>query len=340
MTLVWPACGGALPRNSEPAAARSEIACEHCDRAYPCYRGVLDLRAGNWVNSALHGMEGELVNRLADIWPAATVDELIDLYAEFVRLPDELKEAGREWMHGAEQREASTVQYMDFCVRRYAETPLQGRCVLEAGCGSGGAIPHLAERFDHVIGTDPDLPALLIAAKRLTPNKGTFAAAMLEQQVLVPGVGDAVKCTDVIEHVHDPDQAARVMGSVMGPQSVAFVLTPNRWSVSTIEPHVRMWGVNLLPRRLADRYVEWRTGVRYSEQARLLSIRELKHVLRNTGATIRIVPIEDKYLNPTSKRGQRIKTAFTRPPLEWLSTAVRPVQPTLEAVCVRGSDPD
>jgi hypothetical protein len=129
-----------------------------------------------------------------------------------------------------------------------------------------------------------------------------------------------------------------MMGSVMSDRSTSFVLTPNRWSVLTPEPHVRLWGVNLMPRRLADRYVEWRIGLRYSDITRMLSVRELTAVLSKVGADeIRVVPVEDKHLNPDSDRGRKLKRAFSGPPLKWLSVAVRPVQPSLEVVCLKGT---
>ncbi len=286
--------------------------------------------------------ETELVERMADIYAGATMQELVDEYWQAYELPEGWQGGEESYLLNAHEREEWNVTYMDFCSRRYGHGPLRGDRVLEAGCGSGGSLPHLTKRFREVVGLDPDLPALLIAAKRLEEIGGrggvTLVAAMLEQQILEPGSCDAVKCTDVIEHVADPVRAAEVVGSAMSYRSVAFVLTPNRWSVLTPEPHVRLWGVNLLPRRFADRYVEWRTGLRYSDIARLLSVRELVTVLRRTGADeIRVIPVEDKHLNPASERGTMFKRAFSRPPLTWLSTAARPMQPTLEVLCIRGT---
>jgi len=286
--------------------------------------------------------EAELIERMVHLYPGATMQELVDEYVKAYELPEGRGSDEESYMLDAHKREKWNVTYMDFCSRRYAHGPLRGDRVLEAGCGTGGSLPHLTQRFREVVGLDPDLPALLIAAKRLEEIGGrggvTLVAAMLEQQVVEPDCCDAVKCTDVIEHVADPVRAAEVMGSAMSERSVAFVLTPNRWSFLTPEPHVRLWGVNLLPRRVADRYVEWRVGLRYSDITRLLSVRELMTVLRRTGADeVRMIPVEDKHLNPESERGAMLKRTFGRPPLTWLSSAARPVQPTLEALCVRGT---
>jgi SAM-dependent methyltransferase len=92
---------------------------------------------------------------------------------------------------------------------------------MEAGCGSGGALPHLAGRFEHVVGLDVDLPALIVAARRCLERglfeKVMFVAAMLEQQIFAAGTFDAIKSTDVIEHVEPIlGRAARpVMGGAV-----------------------------------------------------------------------------------------------------------------------------
>lgn len=284
--------------------------------------------------------ERQLIEKMANAFVHASMDDLIDLYAAAHQLPSHLEDGDQEYMRSAYQREAWTITYMDFCLRRYGHGSLAGARALDAGCGSGGALAHLAERFDEVVGIDPDLPALLIAAKRLddhgVSDRVTLVAAMLEQPIIRAGACDAVKCTDVIEHVANPAQAAKVMGLVMSENSAAFVLTPNRWSLFSPEPHVRLWGVNLLPRRLADAYVEGRIGLRYSHIARLLSVQQLLSVLESVSAdVVRLVPIEDKHLNPNTSRGARLKQVLCRRPFRWLSVAARPFQPTLEAVCIK-----
>lgn len=150
----------------------------------------------------------------------------------------------RYWLEAVD-REAWTVTYMDVCAEPYAGRPRRGERALDAGSGSGGAVVHLASRFDEVAGVDPDLPALLVAARRCLDHgvgaRVFLIAGMLEQELWPPGAFDAVKCTDVIEHVADPQQAARAMASAIEGRGIAFVLTPDRWSLFTREPHVGLW---------------------------------------------------------------------------------------------------
>jgi hypothetical protein len=115
-----------------------------------------------------------------------------------------------------------------------------------------------------------------------------------------------------------------------------FVVTPNKWNLLSVEPHVRLWGVQLLPRRIADRYVGWRVGVPYSSVASLLSYPEFRRTLEAAGtARATFIPIEDKHLNPRSRRGRALKKFLQSAPLSWLSRCLQPLQPTLGALCLK-----
>ena len=205
---------------------------------------------------------------------------------------------------------------------------------------------HLAARFDEVAGQDVDFGALVLAAKRLTAaglrDRVVLVAAPLERRVFHAGTFDAVKCTDVVEHVQDPELVLRNLEDQTAPGGILYVLTPNRWSLATPEPHVRLWLVGYLPRAWAERYVQWRLGISYANVARMLSFPGLRRTLHATGnLEVRFVPLEDKYLNPDSRRGRMLKRVFDVPPFTWLSASLRYVQPVLEALCVRRlSDPN
>jgi hypothetical protein len=64
------------------------------------------------------------------------------------------------------------------------------------------------------------------------------------------------------------------------PAGVFFATTWNRLAAAP-EPHVRLWGVGWLPRRLARRYVRWRQGVSY-EHVRLLSAFDIWRLIRRS----------------------------------------------------------
>jgi 2-polyprenyl-3-methyl-5-hydroxy-6-metoxy-1,4-benzoquinol methylase len=280
------------------------------------------------------------VDRLASRFEQASLFELIDEYIGAHRLPPYLLASARDYSRESVTRETWTVRYMDFSLRRYAGRPVGGRLVLDAGCGSGGSLPHLAARSGHVFGVDVDLPSLLLSAKRCLDlgirDQVTLVGALLEDPAFMPGTFDQIKCTDVIEHVEDVDEACRQLTSSLAPGGASFVLTPNKWSFWNPEPHVQLWGVQFLPARLADRYVERRIGIPYRTVARLMGYGRLMAALRSSGpVAVTFIPFEDKYLNPGSSRGRAVKRVFAAWPLAALSRAARPLQQSLEAIVVK-----
>ena len=347
ITVRCPSCGAQLalaPLAASRDVALGSLSCGGCGREFATYRGVVDLRGETpptcWT-SALTRPELEIARELSAGFDELTLAQLAAVHAAAHDLPARTIAGMRSYWLGAVEREAWTTTYMDFCIERYAPDVRGRDRALDAGAGSGGALPHLVARFGAVAGVDPDLPALLLAARRCADlgidDRVSLVAGMLEQELWPAGSFDAVKCTDVIEHVADPAQAASVMASAIRGRGTAFVLTPNRWSLFTPEPHVRLWGVQFLPLPLADAWVMRTMGVRYRDVTTLLSSQQLDRILRQAGDhAVHAVPIEDKHLNPRSARGRRIKRLFGRPPLRWASRIIRPVQPTLEAVCVSG----
>jgi 2-polyprenyl-3-methyl-5-hydroxy-6-metoxy-1,4-benzoquinol methylase len=325
----------------------SQLTCNGCGVSFTSYCGIVDLRitagATCWTEARTIP-EQSLVHRLLGMFRSATLDELIDEYVKAHSLPWQLLDQTREYMKTADKREEWPLRYFEFCAIRYAGHGLRGQLALDAGCGSGGVLPHLAARFRHVVGLDVDLPALILAAKRCLERgvfeRVTLVAAMLEQQVLVSDTFDAIKSTDVIEHVSDPSRACLNMVDALRPGGTLFLLTPNKWNLLSSEPHVRLWGVQLLPGRIADSYVRWRIGVPYRSVASLLSYFQLLRILGTVAGVEAVetvfIPVEDKHLNPESRRGRILKSTFQSAPLSWISRTLRLVQPTFDVLCVKG----
>lgn len=325
---------------------RDDVVCEGCGRRFPRCCGIVDLRthvpSSCWTDARTMS-EATLVDRLASRFERASLLELIEEYCSAHRLPPRLLASARDYSRDSVERERWTVRYMDFCLRRYSGRTVGGRLILDAGCGSGGSLPHLAAPSEHVIGVDVDLPSLVIAAKRCQElgirDRVTLVGARLEDPAFAPGTFDQIKCTDVIEHVEQVEAACRQLTSSLAPGGALFVLTPNKWSFWNPEPHVQLWGVQFLPSRLADWYVERRIGIPYRTVAHLMGYCRFIDALRGSGpVNVTFVPVEDKYLNPDSSRGRAVKLAFAAWPLAALSRAVRPVQQSLEAVCVKAGE--
>src|SRR4051794_27353510 len=89
--FLCPACGGHLPAASEQGdGAIVHVACRRCGRSYPSRHGIVDLRTEHpetcWT-SALRLPEPELVHQMAEMYPDASMVDLIDVYSDAHDLP-------------------------------------------------------------------------------------------------------------------------------------------------------------------------------------------------------------------------------------------------------------
>lgn len=154
--------------------------------------------------------------------------------------------------------------------------------MLDLGCGTGGMTIAGTRTFGSVIGVDVALRWLVMGKQRLR-EAGIDAPLICANAESLPfrsEVFDAVLADSVVEHVRDTTKMRDEAMRVLVPGGAWFFVTNNRYSILP-EPHVRLWGFGLLPRRLMER-VAWKVrGTPY--KARLHSRAELRRVFEGYG---------------------------------------------------------
>lgn len=115
-------------------------------------------------------------------------------------------------------------------IREAAAAPL--RRGIEYGPGSGIYLPLLAEHCREAVAADIE-PAYLegIASLRGTLPNLQLAVDDIQQSRLEPGSFDLVLCSEVLEHVPDPERALKTIAKLLRPGGTAIVTTPQKWSV-------------------------------------------------------------------------------------------------------------
>ena len=106
-------------------------------------------------------------------------------------------------------------------IRRYA--PLEGRAILDVGCGIGTYVRKLGELSDRVYGVD-------IEAARVRRGEGLpgLAAAAGEALPFADASLDVVLLNEVIEHVRDEAATLREACRVVRPGGRVVIYAPNR----------------------------------------------------------------------------------------------------------------
>ena len=130
------------------------------------------------------------------------------------------------WRFGQDRRLAM--------IQRYA--PLDGRRVLDVGCGLGMYVQRFRERTPLAYGIEIDLERAVTAGRTL-PN---IAVATAERLPFPDGCFDVILLNEVIEHVTDDRQTLVEVVRVLRPGGRLVIFAPNRWY--PFETHGIYWG--------------------------------------------------------------------------------------------------
>jgi len=129
--------------------------------------------------------------------------------------------------------------------------PATGRTtLLDLGCGTGGMCIAASREYDNVVGLDVALRWLVMGRQRLSEERSDvpLVCANAESLPFRAEIFDSVVADAVIEHVRRPAMLRDEMLRVLKQGGAFFFSTNNRYSLLP-EPHVRIWGFGLLPRR-------------------------------------------------------------------------------------------
>jgi SAM-dependent methyltransferase/uncharacterized protein YbaR (Trm112 family) len=267
--LACPACRSAVEN------VDSGYRCTSCHRAYPIRYGIPDFRVAPdpyiSVDSEIAKIEGFAA-------PGRSFAEMVRAY--YVLTPESPPNLHQRYMASMD---AAVTRGAGLLSKLRTRFPDAGRnALLDLGCGTGGMCIAGVRSFKRVIGVDVALRWLVMGKQRLT-EAGVdvpLICANAEHLPFRDEVFDAVAADSVVEHVNDSEAMRDETLRVLLPNGAWFFVTNNRFSILP-EPHVRLPGFGLLPRRWMEP-VSWKLrGTPY--KARLHSRRELRQVFGGVG---------------------------------------------------------
>jgi 2-polyprenyl-6-hydroxyphenyl methylase/3-demethylubiquinone-9 3-methyltransferase len=156
--------------------------------------------------------------------------------------------------------------------------PLQGRRVLDVGCGGGILADSMARKGAQVLGIDlaskPLKVARLHAVEAGTPSIEYREIAAEALAAEMPGQFDTVTCMEMLEHVPDPSSIVRACAELAKPGGWIFFSTINRNPKSFVFAIVAAeYMLKLLPQGT-------------HEYARFIRPSELAHWCRDAGLAL------------------------------------------------------
>ncbi len=147
--------------------------------------------------------------------------------------------------------------------------PLNGKKVLDVGCGGGILTDAMARSGAQALGIDLATKSLKVAQlhalEAQTPNVSYREVAVEALAAEQPGSFDVVTCMEMLEHVPDPASIVRACAQLVKPGGHVFFSTLNRNAKSFVFAIVGAeYVLNLLPRGTH----EYAKFIRPSELAR------------------------------------------------------------------------
>lgn len=269
--MFWkcPQCHGVL------TATADHLTCAACRRVYPVVAELPDFRLDRqaWIDFDYDRTRALVIDAL--IRTEGLEAGIFDVFRNSRQFSEaKCRFRTRQVLGGADKYD----QQIDGWLADTRAMP-----VLEVGVGPGQMSVALARRGISTYGIDVSMEWLVVAKHWLRQNGVTpqLAAALAENLPVATGSVASYISLDVIEHVGDQDRFVAELARVLRPGGHYALVTPNRYSLAT-EPHVGVWGVGYLPRRLQAPWVRLRAGIDY-DYTRLLGSGETRRLFRRQG---------------------------------------------------------
>jgi 2-polyprenyl-3-methyl-5-hydroxy-6-metoxy-1,4-benzoquinol methylase/uncharacterized protein YbaR (Trm112 family) len=289
--LACPACAKSLVRNDR------SYHCTACERYYPIRFGIPDFRLAPDPYISIDD-EVKKIERFSS--PRRSFAESVKRYYELTpESPPELHS------HYIATMEASVNRGAGILRKVRARYPALGReKLLDLGCGTCGMSIAAAREYKRVVGVDVALRWLVMANLRLE-EEGVAVPLICANAESLPfkeNVFDVVVSDAVLEHVRDSTQMRDETIRVLSHGGAFFFTTNNRFSVLP-EPHVRILGFGLLPRKVMEPVAKIVRRTPY--RARLHSRLELRRIFDGTGSVL-LPSFEAGELGPRNERVRKL----------------------------------
>ncbi len=116
---------------------------------------------------------------------------------------------------------------LKFIAQTLEQSILKGAQVLDIGCGNGIISRRLGEMGFNVLGVDVSEKAIATANSLNKSSNVRFEVKSAEQLVADGQKYEAIICSEVLEHLHQPENLLKVLRKILAERGVLIVTVPN-----------------------------------------------------------------------------------------------------------------
>lgn len=148
------------------------------------------------------------------------------------------------------------------------DAKVDGRRLLDLGCGNGSIAHVLAAHGYEVVGVDPSAEGVSIA-RSAHPDLEIYRGSAYDDLVGAYGHFDVLVSIEVVEHLYDPRKFAANIHSLLKPGGYAIITTPyhgywknlamalsgkldNHFTVLWDHGHIKFWSIDTLTTLLLE----------------------------------------------------------------------------------------
>jgi len=125
---------------------------------------------------------------------------------------------------------------------------------VNVGCSTGIMDHHLEPHFSIYVGVDIDASALKFAKETAVRSETLWAQGDGIRLPLKTGTFDVAICSQVYEHVTDPDELMNEIFRILKPGGYCYFAATNKYSI--IEQHYFVPFLSWLPKTIAHKYLQ------------------------------------------------------------------------------------
>lgn len=204
----------------------------------------------------------------------------------------------------------------------------RARRILDIGCGYGGTLKAFSDAGDEAVGLEID--PTLVEYARLNLRDSERSTVLCEDIVSCEasqlGQFDLIFCSDVIEHVSNPEVVLAKVHSLLLPGGTFIMHVPNKDSIQQVlsDEHFCLFGFTLLSRQegreLKRQRQNWDDP--YHHMGRLLPLEYYVNQLKASGLLVQVHTTANDAEGALARLGeafQRLQEALSDESLSWFT---------------------